>query len=185
MNKKQNILNFFFKQTNSKVVRLSYLLFLIPYFLFLPACKIYSFKDASIPPEIKTIKLGFFENKSRYINPQLAPQLNTNLQAKLVSQTGRQPSTHDDADYVISGYISDYSVTPSGISNGKVSSNRLTVGVHITLKDNKHQKQDEYDVSKSFEFAGTSTITAVENSLTGEIVTGLTTEIFNKLFSSW
>lgn len=185
MVKKQKLLKPIIKQRSNKVLRLTYFLFLIPIFLLLSSCKIYSFKDASIPPEIKTIKLGFFENRARYINPQLAPQLNTNLQAKLVGQTGRQPSTHDDADYVISGYISDYSVTTSGISNGQVSTNRLTVGVHITLKDNKHQKQDEYDVSKSFEFPGTSTITAVENSLTGDIVTGLTTEIFNKLFSSW
>lgn len=185
MENKRNILIHIIGQRSNKILHFSCFLFLIPVFLLFSSCKIYSFKDASIPPEIKTIKLGFFENKARYINPQLAPQLNTNLQAKLVSQTGRQPSTHDDADYVISGFISDYSVTTSGISNGQVSTNRLTVGVHIILKDNKHQKQDEYDVSKSFEFPGTSTITAVENSLTGEIVTGLTTEIFNRLFSSW
>jgi hypothetical protein len=151
------------------------------------ACKTvkYSLKDSSIPPEIKTIKMGLFENKARYINPQLAPKLNQNLQSKLVSQTGRQPSTRDDADYVISGFINDYTVSTSGISGGQVSSNRLTVGVHIVLQDNKNQKQDEYDVSKSFEFPGTQTITDVENSLTDQIVTGLTTEIFNKLFSGW
>lgn len=142
-------------------------------------------KDSSIPPEIKTIKLGLFENKARYINPQLAPKLNQNLQSKLVSQTGRQPSTRDDADYVINGFINDYTVTTSGISNGQVSSNRLTVAVHVVLQDNKNQKQEEYDVSKSFEFSGTQTITDVENSLTADIVTGLTTEIFNKLFSGW
>src|ERR1700710_1171540 len=113
MKKKYNLSKCLFRQNSTKVLRLSYFLFLIAIFLLFSSCKIYSFKDASIPPEIKTIKLGFFENKARYINPQLAPQLNTNLQAKLVSQTGRQPSTHDDADYVISGYISDYSVTTS------------------------------------------------------------------------
>ncbi len=145
----------------------------------------YSMKDSSIPANIKTIKMGLFENKARYINPQLAPKLNQNLQTKLVSQTGRQPSTRDDADYVISGFINDYTVSTSGISNGQVSSNRLTVGVHVVLQNNKDQKQDEYDVSKSFEFPGTQTITDVENSLTDQIVTGLTQEIFNKLFSGW
>lgn len=156
-------------------------------FCFLHSCKAvqYRFKDSSIPENIKTIKMGLFENKARYINPQLAPKLNTNLQSKLVSQTGRQPSTRDDADYVISGFINDYTVSPSGISGGQVSSNRLTVSVHVVLQNNKDQKQDEYDVSKSFEFSGSQTITDVENSLTDQIVTGLTQEIFNKLFSGW
>jgi len=32
----------------------------------LSGCGIYSFKDAVIPDNIKTIKIGFIENKARY-----------------------------------------------------------------------------------------------------------------------
>ena len=41
----------------------------------LSGCKIYSFNGASIPPEIKTVRVQYIENKARYSNPQLSPQL--------------------------------------------------------------------------------------------------------------
>ena len=55
----------------------------------LSGCGIYSFKDAVIPDNIKTIKIGFIENKARYVNPQLAPQLTDKLLQKIISQTKR------------------------------------------------------------------------------------------------
>jgi hypothetical protein len=153
--------------------------------LLFSACKVYTFKDVSIPPDIKTIKLAFIENKARYINPQLSPRLNDRLQQKVVGQTRLTRTTNDDADYVITGYISDYSVSLSGISGQQASTNRLTVGVHLVLKDNKNAKENPFDVSKSFEFPGSKTISQVESTLTDEIVRGVTDEIFNKLFSDW
>src|SRR5688572_19513699 len=32
----------------------------------------YSFRDVSIPPEVKTIRIQYIENRAPYINPQLA-----------------------------------------------------------------------------------------------------------------
>jgi DNA polymerase/3'-5' exonuclease PolX len=160
-------------------------LFVITCSLLFAACSIYKFNDTSIPAEIKTIKLAFIENKARYINPQLAPKLNDRLQQKIVGQTRLTRSTSDDADYVITGSISDYSVTTSGITNQQASINRLNVGVRLMLKNNKTSKETPIDVSKSFEFPGTQTINQVEQSLTDEIVRGMTDEIFNKLFSDW
>lgn len=153
--------------------------------LLFSSCGVYTFKDQSIPPEIKTIKLAFIENKARYINPQLSPKLNDRLQQKVVSQTHLTRTTNDDADYVITGYISDYTVSLSGISGQQASTNRLTVGVHLVLKNNKTAEDKPIDVSKSFEFPGAQTISQVEQALTDEIVRGITDEIFNKLFSDW
>jgi len=42
----------------------------------------YSLKDVSIPPEIKTVRVFFIENKARYINPQLSPKLSDKLRQK-------------------------------------------------------------------------------------------------------
>lgn len=153
--------------------------------IFLVSCGAYKFNDTSIPPEIKTIKLAYIDNKSRYINAQLAPKLNDRLQQKIVSQTRLTRTNSDDADYVISGSIVDYTVTTSGISNQQASINRLNVGVHLVLKDNKNAKDNPVDVSKSFEFPSSQTISSVEQTLTDEIVRGMTDEIFNKLFSNW
>jgi Lipopolysaccharide-assembly len=149
------------------------------------SCGVYTFKDISIPPEIQTVKLNFFQNKARYINPQLAPKLNERFQQKIVTQTKLKRTTSDEADYVISGSISDYYVSTAGVSNQQVSTSNLNVGIHITLKNNKKPETKEYDVSKAFPFSGQKTLQEVENSITDEIVKGITDEIFNRLFSEW
>ncbi len=151
----------------------------------LTACGIYTFKDISIPADIKTIKLHFIENKARYVNPQLSPRLTNKLQDKIVGQTRLTRVESEDADWVVSGYISDYSVVTSGISSQQASTNRLTVGAHITLKDNKTLKDAEYDVTKSFEFSANQTLQQAEAALGDQIIQGLSDEIFNRLFSNW
>lgn len=151
----------------------------------LMGCGVYTFKDISIPPEIKTIKLHFIENKARYVNPQISPRLTNKLQDKIVGQTRLTRTESEDADWVISGYISDYSVVTSGISSQQASVNRLTVGAHIVLKDNKTLKDAEYDVTKSFEFSATQTLQQAEAVLGDQIIQGLSDEIFNRLFSNW
>ncbi len=153
--------------------------------LALSSCGVYTFKDISIPPEIKTIRLHFIENKARYVNPQLSPRLTNKLQDKIVGQTRLSRTESEDADWVVSGYISDYSVTTSGISSQQASTNRLTVGAHIMLKDNKNMKDQEFDVTKSFEFNATQTLQQAEAALGDQIIQGLSDEIFNRLFSNW
>ncbi len=157
---------------------------LISITLVISSC-FYKFKDVSIPADIKTVKLNFLENKARYINPQLSPRLTEKLQQKIVSQTKLSRTTSDDADWVISGYVSEYRVSTSGLSNQQVSSNSLAVSVHIVLKDNKKPEVREYDVSKTFEFPGSQSLQQAESSLTDKIITGISEEIFNSLFSQW
>lgn len=153
----------------------------------LNSCTIkYGFKDISIPPEVKTVKVGYIENKARYVNPQLSPKLTDRLRQKVVSQTRlTQVKNDNNADWEVSGYITDYSFSTSGISNQQVSNNRLTVSVHIILNDRKFDKVVEHDVSRSFEFKGNQSFQQVENSLGDEIIRTLTDEIFNKIFSTW
>src|SRR5678809_461818 len=97
-------------------------------------CKVnYSLHDVSIPDSIKTVKVNFIENKARYVNPRLSPTLTDRLRQKIVGQTRLTQTNGDNADWEISGYVSDYSVSTSGISQQQTSINRLNVSVHITL----------------------------------------------------
>lgn len=148
-------------------------------------CGVYTMRDVSIPPEVKTIKINFIENKANYVNPQLSPRLTNQLQQKVVNQTRLNRTNNDDADWVVSGYISEYRVTTSGISNQQASMNRLSVGVKITLKDNITQKTSNYDVLRSFEFPATQSLQQAEQAMAEDILRGLSEEIFNRLFSNW
>src|SRR6185295_19863421 len=97
-------------------------------------CKLsYGLRDVSIPDSIKTVKVNFIENKARYVNPRLSPTLTDRLRQKIVGQTRLTQTNSDNADWEISGYVSDYSVSTSGISQQQSSINRLNVSVHITL----------------------------------------------------
>jgi hypothetical protein len=67
--------------------------------LFITSCGIYTFKDSSIDyKKFKTIKIGVLENRARYVNPQLTPQLNDKLQQKITSQTKLTRTNSDNAD---------------------------------------------------------------------------------------
>lgn len=154
-------------------------------FLFFSSCGIYTFKDVSIPPDVKTVKIGYFENKARYINPQLSPRLSDAVQQKISNQTRLTRVNSDDAHYQISGFINRYDVSTSGISSQQAATDRLTVGVHIKLFKALENKTEEFDVFRDFEFSANLTLGQAEAQLFDDIIKNLTDEIFNKIFSNW
>lgn len=146
----------------------------------------YSFKDVSIPPEVKTIRINYIENKARYINPQLSPQLTDKLRQKINNQTRLTQVQSDDAHYDVSGTITDYSVTTAGISQQQASSNRLTVTVSLDFKNNLDPtKNFEASVSRNFDFSASLSLQQAEAQLNETIIQNMVDEIFNRLFSNW
>ena len=165
-------------------------LFLISCFTFiisfsLAGCFSYKFKDVSIPPEVKTVKVNFIENRARYVNPQLSPKLTDKVRQKITGQTRLTQTNNDNPDWEISGEIRDYSVSTSGISNQREATNRLTVAVHIILYDRLKEETKEHDVSRSYEFSASQSLQQAEARLSDEMIRTLTDEIFNRIFSNW
>lgn len=154
---------------------------------FVSACGVYSFRDVTIDyTKIKTIKIGFIENKARYVNPQLSPKLTDKIQQKITSQTKLSRTNNDDAHLQVTGYVSNYDASQTvGVSNGQTSTNRLTVSVHIVLRNTVENKTEEFDVSRNFDFSASLSLQQAENQLLDEVVRNLTDEIFNKIFSNW
>ena len=152
----------------------------------LSGCGIYSFRDAVIPENVKTIKIGFVENKARYVNPQLAPQLTDKLMQKIMNQTKLTRTNNDDAHYQIFATITNYDPSQTvGVSAQQASTNRLTVTVHVVLKKTLDNKEQEFDVTRNFDFAATLTLNQAEGQLMDEILRNITDDIFNQIFSNW
>src|ERR1700750_369690 len=163
---------------------------LLAVFFLLSACGVYSFKDVSIPPEVKSIHIGFIENRARYVDPQLSPQLTDKLKQKISSQTKLTQIQTENADYDVSAYVSAYDITTAGVSNQAASINRLTVSVHLALKkrlsDQKLGTPDfETDISRNFDFPASQSFTDAQVSLLPQIIQQLTDDMFNRLFSNW
>jgi hypothetical protein len=157
---------------------------------FTVSCGVYSFKDVSIPPQVKTIRVGFIENRSRYVDPQLSPLLTDKFKTKISSQTKLVQIQSESADYDVSAYISDYSVSTAGVSNQAASINRLTVTVHLSLK-NKYADQKigtpdfDTDITRIFDFPATQNLNDAQAQLEPQIVSQLSDDMFNRLFSNW
>ena len=154
------------------------------------SCGIYSFNDVgTIPDSIKTVRVNFIENRAPYVNPQLSPTLTDRLKQKITSQTRLSSTTNDNANWDISGSITDYSVSTSGVTNtnGRAQSslNRLTVSVHIILNNQLSSQVQEFDISRSFDFDSNKSLQQAEAGLLDEMIRNLTDEIFNRIFSNW
>ncbi len=145
----------------------------------------YSLRNVSIPPDVKTVKVNFIENRARYVNPQLSQNLTDKLRQKIVGQTRLTQTNEDNADWEVSGYVSDYSVSTAGVSQQQSSINRLNVAVHISLFKRKDNDQQDFDVSHSFDFSANLTLQAAESQLNDAIIRDMTDEIFNHIFSNW
>jgi hypothetical protein len=148
-------------------------------------CK-YGFKDVSLPPDVKTFRVNYFENKADYKNPQLSPQLTEKLKQKIIGTTRLRQTNDDDAHYDISGYVSRYYTSTTGISGNNTSLNRLTAEFHLIFKNTLDEKKNfEADVTYSVDFDANLSLSQVEQSKGDDIAKNLTDAIFNKIFSNW
>ncbi len=149
-------------------------------------CK-YGFKDiGGLPIEVKTFRVNYFENRADYKNPQLSPQVTEKLKQKIISTTRLRQSNDDDAHYDISGYVSGYFTSTTGISNNNSSLNRLTATFHLIFKNTLDEKKNfEGDVTYSIDFDANLSLSQIEQTKGDEISKNLTDAIFNKIFSNW
>ena len=149
-------------------------------------CK-YGFKDiGGLPIEVKTFRVNYFENKAEYKNPQLSPQITEKLKQKIIGTTRLRQTNEDEAHYDISGYVSQYFTSSTGITGASTSLNRLTATFHLIFKNTLDEtKNFEADVTYSIDFDANLSLSQVEQSKGDEISRNLTDAIFNKIFSNW
>ena len=62
---------------------------------------------------------------------------------------------------------------------------RLTVTVHVILKKTLENKEQEFDVTRNFDFSANLTLSQAEGQLMSDILRNITDDIFNQIFSNW
>lgn len=146
----------------------------------------YSFKDAVIPADVKTVKIGFVENRATYVSPQLSQKFFDKIQQKIIGGTKLTRTNDDNAHYVINSTITRYDATQTvGVSAQQASTNRLTVTLHVILKKTLTNESEEFDVSRSFDYSANLSLQQAEAQLLDEVVRTLSDDIFNRIFSNW
>lgn len=149
-------------------------------------CGVYSFTGASIPG--KTLMIQTLENTSSNVVPTLSASLTEKIRTRILSQTGLTP-VQNNADYEITGSITSYNVTVSGVGDAQTaqaSQNRLTITVQVEFKNKMDEKASfKQSFSRFDDFPANQPITSHEARMMERIGNELADDIFNKAFVNW
>jgi hypothetical protein len=90
------------------------------------SCGFYSFSGTSIPQEVKTFSVSYFENNAPINSPLLSQTITEGLKQKFISETNLSIE-EQNGDFDFSGEITSFTVTPvSAQSTDNAQLNRLT-----------------------------------------------------------
>lgn len=153
--------------------------------LLIASCGVYSFTGASI--QGKTINIHALENRAQNVVPTLTATLTDKIRSRILSQTGLAPQNNDNTDYDLSGSISMYQVTVSGVQNTQeASQNRLTISLIVNFKNRLDEKASFTQTFTRFaDFPATQTLQSAEARLIDDLGNQLADDIFNKAFVNW
>jgi len=153
----------------------------------LSSCSInFTLNGASVPDDLKTFTVQYFENRAPLINPLLSQQFTEGLKDRITNES-RLTLENKNGDIEFSGEITGYSVRPMAILADAVSSEtRLTMTIKVRYRNFKNPKDNwESSFSAYQDYSSDKNINDVEDELTEIIVEELTEDIFNKAFSDW
>ncbi|NQV02723.1 MAG: LptE family protein [Bacteroidia bacterium] len=163
------------------------LVLLLPVLMLTGSCSMsYSFTGASISPEVKTISIENFPNKSMLVVATLSRNFTEALQAYFTSQTNLI-LVDRNGDLHLEGSITGYAVQPQAISGNEVAQlNRLTITVQVKFTNKFDEKQNfESTFSRYLDYPSSQNLVSVQDDLIQEINEQLVQDIFNKAVVNW
>jgi hypothetical protein len=150
------------------------------------SCGIYKLNGSVIPPTVKTVSIGYFENNAPIVAPTLSPILSDKLRDIFISQTNLA-LVEQDGDFAISGEIVGYQVEAvNSQDNSLATTNRLTITIRTELKCPTETKLEFDERIYQFEdFDAAQNLADVEDDLIESISEKLAQEVFNKATNNW
>lgn len=161
-------------------------LYVILVIALLTSCKTkISLSGATIPPEAKTISVGFFQNNTSLGAPSLSQRFTEKLR-DVVSQQTNLTLIKQNGDLQFEGYIAEYNVSPIAISADVASQNRMTITVNVKYTNKfESSKNFEQNFTRFQDISSDKNISSIEPELVQEIYRQLTEDIFNRAFNNW
>lgn len=173
--------------------RIFFTLMLFSALIFTNGCKVsYGLNGSSIPPELKTINVQFFENTAPLVVANLSQSFTEALKDRIRSQTRLTIVRDPDATGIFEGAITGYTIAPAAVqaTQGnqipRAALNRLTITVQVkytTTVKNGEKQNFEQSFNRYRDFSGE--VASNEQRLIQEINKDLTEDIFNRAFANW
>ena len=169
-----------------RTIRTFLLLLLLPFLLLQQSCS-YSLKGTSIPVEMKTVSVQFFENNATLVVPYLSQDFTEELKDQIRNQS-RLSMVRAEGDGNFEGRITDYSIRPVAIQgNERAGLSRLSITVNVkytnTLKQDQSFEQS-FTRFRDLDLAA-GTLQEQERRLIPAINKELCEDIFNRAFANW
>lgn len=152
----------------------------------LSGCGVYSFTGASVPPEAKTISIGFFTNKAKLVEPTLSPIFTDILRDRFTTQLNLD-MVDRNGDLDLQGEITNYETKPVAIQGDQTAAlNRLTITVKVRYT-NKYEPDKDFEqtFTEFADYSSTQDFNTVKDELVQLISNALADDIFNKCVVNW
>lgn len=168
------------------ISKFTFLLVLTIVSLGVSSCGFYKFSGTSIPAEVETFSVGFFENTAPIVSPLLSQTITEKLKQKFISETNLN-IVESKGDFSFEGEIVGYAVTPVAAQNSdNADLNRLTIQVEVTLiSEISPTNSFEQTFTNFQDFDAAEDFSTVEDKLIEEIADMLIQSIFNKAAINW
>lgn len=157
-------------------------------FVLLSGCA-YKLSSNSIPDDLKTINVGFFDNNAPLVVSNLSQTFTEALKTRIRTTT-RLSIVNGEGDANITGAITDYRSVPVSIQaiNPNTPPIAGAQALSITIKckfDYPAHKDLSFDQSftKSINYSGN--LAAQEQALIQTLTRQIIDDIFNKAFNNW
>lgn len=153
---------------------------------FFQACS-YKFNGASIPANMKTVSVDFFENTAPLVVPTLSQAFTEELKTRIRTQS-RLNLIRDNADGHFEGRITDYNFANVAVTAGeRANLVRLTITVQVKYTSALDPEQSfEQSFSQYEQFSlDNGSIQTQEPKVIPIVTRRLTEDIFNKAFANW
>ncbi len=146
----------------------------------------YSFTGASLPPQLETVSVQYFDNRAPIVYPALSQDITEELKDMLQSRT-RLKLINDIGDADFEGVIEQYRTQPVSVqADERASLERLTISVRVSYTNIADPELDfEATFSRHEDYDARMGLEAVESELVSKIVSQLTEDIFNRAFVNW
>lgn len=147
----------------------------------------FSFTGASIPDDVKTVKVDYIPNMAAMVAPMLSPTLTDEL-TMMIQRSTRLEFVNEDPDVLFTGQIIDYRSEPIAISgNEYATTNRLTVAIRMSCTNTKHPELSFPDrtFTAYADYPSTEMLNSAEGALIPQISKQLAEDVFNAAFSQW
>ncbi len=170
---------------NNRNIYIALILFALFFLISVLLSGCYSLKGSTIPSDISTYSVGFFENKAITVNPKLSQTITEKLKDKM--NNTRLNFTRENGDFNFNGAITGYTITPVTVQgDATATQNRLSIAVNVKFECLKHPELNFDQTFNGFQdFDATKNFSALENNLVAGITDQLIQEIFNKAAVNW